>query len=89
MAACSRASDEPLGPSGAPARTASCGAATLDGRLYVCSWTRERGWVRCLLAAGQCRSPAAGTRSSRDGFAVQKAAIEEQTRRLIALTEPD
>ncbi|GLY66794.1 hypothetical protein Atai01_34130 [Amycolatopsis taiwanensis] len=27
----------------------------IDGRLYVCSATRARDWVRNLLAAGQCR----------------------------------
>ncbi|GLY83041.1 hypothetical protein [Actinoallomurus iriomotensis] len=27
----------------------------LDGRLYVCSATRARDWVRNLVAAGRCR----------------------------------
>lgn len=27
----------------------------IDGRLYVCSSTRSRDWVRNLLAAGRCR----------------------------------
>ena len=27
----------------------------IDGRLYVCSSTRARDWVRNLLAAGRCR----------------------------------
>ncbi len=28
---------------------------TVDGRHYACSATRERAWVRNLLAAGRCR----------------------------------
>jgi hypothetical protein len=27
----------------------------VDGHLYACSATRERDWVRNLIAAGQCR----------------------------------
>ena len=27
----------------------------VDGRLYACSATRERDWVRNLMAAGRCR----------------------------------
>jgi deazaflavin-dependent oxidoreductase (nitroreductase family) len=27
----------------------------IDGHLYICSATRERDWVRNLLAVGRCR----------------------------------
>ncbi|MDT7790524.1 MAG: hypothetical protein QOF58_8943 [Pseudonocardiales bacterium] len=28
---------------------------SIDGRLYICSATRARDWVRNLVAAGRCR----------------------------------
>lgn len=39
---------------GAP-RPFGVNVTAVDGRLYVCSATRDRDWVRNLLAAGRCR----------------------------------
>jgi deazaflavin-dependent oxidoreductase (nitroreductase family) len=39
---------------GAP-RPFSVNVTSIDGRLYVCSATRARDWVRNLVAAGRCR----------------------------------
>lgn len=37
------------------ARPFGINVTALDGRLYLCSATRERDWVKNLMAAGHCR----------------------------------
>lgn len=44
-----------VGRSSGEPRPFGVNVTALDGRLYVCSATRARDWVRNLVAAGRCR----------------------------------
>ena len=46
---------EVVGRRSGASRPFGVNVTAVDGRLYVCSSTRARDWVRNLLAAGYCR----------------------------------
>jgi deazaflavin-dependent oxidoreductase (nitroreductase family) len=52
----------------------------IDGRLYVCSSTRSRDWVRNLLAAGRCRVE----RDAADGGDIERRPVLTEGREAAA-----